>query len=171
MQFKNILGISGVTAMLFTLVVSCNKIQDVSPQTKKELITKTENDGGIGVTVSATFHRGNKWSKAHGVTTCTAGFGICKVSVGVSLPTIQVRNPVVQASTGIGTTRIQFLEAVDAGKGDIFISSEDDDVILPPEVAEAWGYTYARILADDYVYHEATEGYPHGYVDVTVKCE
>ncbi|MCF1421789.1 hypothetical protein [Mangrovimonas futianensis] len=150
--------------LTFLLLVFCSCDGDL----KETIIESNHMDSEISqylrvkpeVTVTAKLHRGKKWSDAHNVPPCSQGFGLCNLSVSVSLETSAKLKEI--DSTKL---RISFLENVGANQNDIFISSEDDYFDFPRDVADELGYNSITILPEDYV-TEFTNEYPYGYVDL-----
>ena len=137
------------TVLCIALFMSCtteNDSVDYQQDNKSELTI--ESDGGNHYAtyaddgpkayfkIKAKLHRGQKWSEKHNVEPCTSGFGLCEVGIEVG-----VEKEVAEIVKSVNSTQaeIVFLQPVDQPDGAVFISSEDDNIDLPEEVANQKG--------------------------------
>lgn len=137
------------------------------------------------ITFVGKLHRGKKWSERNNVPSCTQSFGICnfkfeKVTVKCSdgreinvKPSASFKSQTQQETTDfliepLSATiwRLSFVESRKQEHSGVFISSEDDNILIPEEISEIFGYTgELYIKANDYLFKETNE-YPFGYVDL-----
>jgi len=85
---------------------------------------------------------------------------------------VGVEKEVAEIVKSVNSTQaeIVFLQPVDQPDGAVFISSEDDNIDLPEEVANALGHDSLTIIADDYIYDaSSSEDKPFGFVVVNVE--
>lgn len=130
-------------------------------------------------------HRGKKWSERNNVPPCTQSFGICnfkfeKVSVKCDdgrvieiKPDASLKSQTQEEKTDFlieplsaNLWRLSFVENRKQEHSGIFISSGDDNVLIPEEISEVFGFTNKLYIeANDYLFQETNE-YPYGYVDL-----
>ncbi|QTY27795.1 hypothetical protein [Flavobacterium sp. CS20] len=154
--------------------ISCS--EDVNEFDSKSEIIYQNKKPKVSVSVSATLHRGRRWSERHNVEPCTTSFGLCNVRVTatVSSRTSNDNNEsrvIFETTDNLNVIRLIFEEQLNYDVNEIFISNEDDDFILPDDISESLGYNRIIILAKNYVVNYNDSSLINGYVDLDIAYE
>ncbi|TPV35072.1 hypothetical protein FJ651_05990 [Paucihalobacter ruber] len=180
-----------VTVLLTNSCSTENEVTEITNEDTALMRTEEAEDctvDEVKVKFVGKLHRGERWSESNNVAPCTQSFGICnfkfkevtvKVKCKSSLNKFIENYEVLKGdeettflsfapTTSPLVIRLSFLEPPKNYQSGVFISKDDDDVLIPSEISTPLGFSKSLfILADDYIF-QTNNDYPYGYVDLNV---